>query len=391
MLNQNQTKAVVANDRFIFLLAGAGTGKTRVLIERIKRLIKEGVSEGNLLVITFTKKSAEELKERIPKKLGNPLITTFHGFCYQMLKPHIKIRLVDNDFLIQNGFTKDDIRNIDIQKRNQHTSKLLKRYNKLLKKHQYIDFTDLEIIMLQKLKDKSFKKQITDTYTHLFIDEFQDTSFYQFALIKQFKSNHSYIFSVGDPDQSIYGFRGANKQVIEQYLKYFKAKLYTLDLNYRSSKEIVLISNRVIKHNTNRYPKTLVSFIKEKGHIHIRYFKDETDQINYIINEIKTLLAKRLQYQDIAILYRNHYLSNNLKQAFIDRYIEGINLLTIHQSKGLEFKAVFIIGLNEGILPMDDIEEERRLFYVAMTRAKRHLYLLVNTQHKVSRFIGECL
>lgn len=390
MLNQNQTKAVVANDRFIFLLAGAGTGKTRVLIERIKSIINLGVVGSHILVITFTKKSANELLERLKIKTENPFITTFHGFCYQMLKTEMDIKIVDELFLIENEFTKDDIKTIDIQKRNQQTSKLLRKYNKFLKKHHLLDFTDLEIIMLKKLQNKAFKTKITNTYTHIFVDEFQDTSLYQFALLKHLKSSKTHLFAVGDPDQSIYGFRGANKNVIEAYIKHFNAKLYRLDLNYRSSKEIVEVSNKVIRHNTNRFPKTLVSFIKERGLIHIKYFNDSETKIAYILNEIRRLLSIGIKYHEVAILYRNHYVANALKDAIHQSYIEGIHLLTIHQSKGLEFKVVFIIGLNEGILPMEEIEEERRLFYVAMTRAKRHLYLLVNKSMKTSRFISEC-
>ncbi|MFA5719852.1 MAG: 3'-5' exonuclease, partial [Acholeplasmataceae bacterium] len=313
------------------------------------------------------------------------------GFCYKVLIKHMPLNLVDENFLINEGYTKDELRMIDIQKRNQYASKQLKKYNKLLKKQRLVDFTDLERLLLEKLKNKTFESHLKNQYKYIFIDEFQDTSSYQFSLVKHLKSDDGMIFAVGDPDQSIYGFRGANKNIIQQFLKHFKATLYTLDLNYRSSKEIVAISNRLIVHNTNRYPKSLHSCIKEKGQIHIRYFKDATNKVEYILKEIRHLLTLGIKYEDIAILYRNHYVSNTLKHALKDSYIQNINLLTIHQSKGLEFKAVMIIGLNEGILPMEDIEEDRRLMYVAMTRAKRHLYLLIDKSQKVSRFINECI
>ena len=129
--------------------------------------------------------------------------------------------------------------------------------------------------------------------------------------------------------------------------------------------------------------------LTKKRQIIIKYFKDKDSKNEFIIKELRRLLNKGIKYDEIAILYRNHYVINELKDALYNTYILDVNLLTIHQSKGLEFKAVFIIGLNEGILPMEEIEEERRLLYVAITRAKDYLYLLVNKEYKVSRFIVE--
>lgn len=390
MLNEKQTKAAYANERFIFLLAGAGSGKTRVLIERVKYLINKGINPEKILLITFTRKATLELTERLPKGNVNPLITTFHGFCYKMLSPLMELNLVKEEYLISEGFTKDEIRNIDIEKRNNINSKLIKRYHQLLKKKNLIDFVDLEIILLKKLKNKQFKKYLSSKYPYILIDEFQDTSKYQFLLLQRLLNEESYFFAVGDPDQSIYGFRGANRRVIKSYIKYFNAKTYILDTNYRSKENIVKLSNKLISHNKDRFNKRLESFSKEKGEITIKYFKNKENKNEFIIKELRCLLNEGVKYDEIAILYRNHYVANELKEALYNTYIMDVNLLTIHQAKGLEFKAVFIIGLNEGILPMDDIEEERRLLYVAITRAKDYLYLLVNREYKVSRFIVEC-
>ncbi|MGI6360307.1 MAG: ATP-dependent helicase [Acholeplasmatales bacterium] len=390
MLNEKQTKAAYANERFIFLLAGAGSGKTRVLIERVKYLINKGINPEKILLITFTRKATLELTERLPKGNVNPLITTFHGFCYKMLSPLMELNLVKEEYLISEGFTKDEIRNIDIEKRNNINSKLIKRYHQLLKKKNLIDFVDLEIILLKKLKNKQFKKYLSSKYPYILIDEFQDTSKYQFLLLQRLLNEESHFFAVGDPDQSIYGFRGANRRVIKSYIKYFNAKTYILDTNYRSKENIVKLSNKLISHNKDRFDKRLESFSKEKGEITIKYFKNKENKNEFIIKELRRLLNEGVKYDEIAILYRNHYVANELKEALYNTYIMDVNLLTIHQAKGLEFKAVFIIGLNEGILPMEEIEEERRLLYVAITRAKDYLYLLVNREYKVSRFIVEC-
>lgn len=391
MLNINQTKAVMANDRFIFLLAGAGTGKTTVIVNRAKRLIELGYNK--ILLISFTKKSAESLKRRIGTEDPNVMTSTFHGFCYQALKDIYKLEMVKEEQLLENGFTMSEIKEIDILKRNQSKSSLLKRYDKFLKEDKLFDFTDLEILMLKRMKaDRKFATQIKEKFDYIFIDEFQDTSKIQYELIKTLKTNKNSFFCVGDPDQSIYSFRGASKKVIDTYLSEFKASLYLLDLNYRSSIEIIRLSNNLIKHNQNRFSKELACFIREKGNVILKYFKEHEKKNTYILNEIRNLLNKGIKQEQIAILYRNHSVANKLKNVLFETYYERIVFMTIHQAKGLEFKVVFLIGLNESILPMKDsnLEEERRLMFVGVTRAERYLYLIVNLEtHKPSQFILE--
>lgn len=391
MLNINQTKAVMANDRFIFLLAGAGTGKTTVIVNRAKRLIELGYNK--ILLISFTKKSAESLKRRIGTEDPNVMTSTFHGFCYQALKDSYELEIIREEQLLENGFTMSEIKEIDVLKRNQSKSSLLKRYDEFLKENKLFDFTDLEILMLKKMKaDRKFATQIKEKFDYIFIDEFQDTSKIQYELIKTLKTDKNSFFCVGDPDQSIYSFRGASKKVIDTYLSEFKASLYLLDLNYRSSIEIIRLSNNLIKHNQNRFSKELACFIREKGNVILKYFKEHEKKNTYILNEIRNLLNKGIKQEQIAILYRNHSVANKLKNVLFETYYERIVFMTIHQAKGLEFKVVFLIGLNESILPMkdSDVEEERRLMFVGVTRAERYLYLIVNLEtHKPSQFILE--
>lgn len=381
----------MANDRFIFLLAGAGTGKTTVIENRVKRLIKEGYNK--MLLISFTKKSAESLKRRIDTEDKNVVISTFHGFCYQALKDIYKLDIVTEEQLLISGFTQHKIQEIDCFKRNNKTNDLVKKYNKYLSENKLFDFTDLEVLMLKKMKsDSLFSNRIKALFDYVFVDEFQDTSKIQYELIKTLKTRTNAFFCVGDPDQSIYSFRGGSKRVIDLYLKEFKASLYLLDLNYRSSQEIIRLANNLIKHNRDRYAKKLACFIKEKGHVNLKYFQNTEIKNKYILNEIRLLLSRGIKQEDIAILYRNHFVANKLKNCIFETYFERIQFMTIHQAKGLEFKVVFMIGINEGILPLSqiDIEEERRLMYVGLTRAQRYLYLMVNLEeHKPSRFILE--
>lgn len=388
LLNINQSKAVMANDRFIFLLAGAGTGKTRVIIERVKRLINEGVDSKEILIISFTRKTVSEIKYRL--KDYDIFVTTFHGFCYQKLKP---IDIVDESFLIERGFTKDQLLKIDRLKRNSKSNKLVKKYRKTLKHYNLFDYNDLELSLLNKLKHNEYlRNENYDIYTYIFIDEFQDTSLIQYNLLKKLIAKKTNVFCVGDPNQSIYNFRGANKKVIKAYIKNFNSKVYYLDLNYRSNYPIIRAANYLLFNNKSEYSLRLFSFRKEIGTFKVNYFKNEETQASYIEKEIRNHL-KTLKQNQIAILYRNHYIATDIKEHLNKTYFEDINFLTVHQAKGLEFEVVFFIGLEEGNLPMknDNIIEERNIFYVGLTRAKSHLYLCsIIKSKKPSRFINEC-
>lgn len=390
MLNKSQQEVVEAKAQVIFLLAGAGTGKTTVIINKLNKIIKETKNK-RILLITFTKKGVNDLKRKITFSNDNLLVTTFHGLCYQLLKSN-NLKIVTEEELILEGYSKESLRKIDIYKRNNLNNKDLKKYQDYLKKINKIDYNDLEILLLNKLKnDFHFKLYVNNLFDYIFIDEFQDTSTNQYKIIKYLKNKDNYLFAVGDPDQSIYNFRGANEKVIFNYLNDFKAYKYEMLINYRSVSEIINKANKLISFNKRKLPKKLISNNEEKGTLLINYFKDQQSELNYLIKTIKSISKRGIKFNEIAILYRNNYQVNKIKKEFFKHYIFDVNLLTIHQSKGLEFKVVFIIGLNEGILPMykSEINEERRLFYVAITRAKEELYLLVNLKNKTSRFIKE--
>jgi DNA helicase-2/ATP-dependent DNA helicase PcrA len=390
MLNKDQMKVINAQEEVIFLLAGAGTGKTTVLIERLKRVLKNN-NELKALVITFTKKATKELKRRIKEHQENVLITTFHGLCYRLLKDR-NYQIVSLNELLLGGYSKEQLHKVELLKRNNIINRTVKDYNDYLKTIDRIDFNDLELLLLKRIKkEPSFKKHVKRLFDAVFIDEFQDTSINQYHLISYLKQQNTKLFAVGDPDQSIYGFRGASEKIITKFCSDFKATHYQLLINYRSAPTIIKKSNNLISYNKRRYRKLLLAHQDCLGIIKTCAFKDKNGEAKELLKEISFLLTKGVKCQEIAVLYRSHYLANEIKLAFFKHYLFDINLLTIHEAKGLEFKAVFIIGLNEGVLPLlkADIEEERRLFYVAVTRAKRYLYLYLLKTKKESRFLKE--
>ncbi|HHV33287.1 MAG TPA: ATP-dependent helicase [Acholeplasma sp.] len=393
MLNKQQLKVVNSNDHFIFLLAGAGTGKTTVIINKIKLLLNKGVMAENVLVLSFTRKSANDLKVKL-KGFEEVVITTFHGLCYNLLKDEIKIKIVEEEWLVSNGFSLNDLVKIGLYKRNNKESKLVKKYNHFLRENGLLDYTDLEHLLVKKLKsDRAFKNKISSKFKYIFVDEFQDTSIIQYELLKELIGSDSKCFCVGDPNQSIYSFRGASEKVISKYNKDYKASLYLLNINYRSDKEILRVSNRLISYNKGAYKFNLVPKKKDEGIVIYKCFDNGKDKVEYILNEIRKLLDLNIFQEEIAVIYRNHHFANELKRELFKTYFDRVNFLTVHQVKGLEFDCVFFIGLEEEKLPFkgENIEEERRLFYVGITRARHRLYLLSKNKKKISRFIIEAL
>jgi len=386
-LNEEQKKAVYAKDRFLFLLAGAGSGKTRVLTMRIKSLIEKGVSPNLILAITFTKKAAHEMKERIDNHQVD--VYTFHALCYQKLMESKKdFSLADETTL---PFHKDDLLKITKYKNSLYRTTrpyIYDKYQKYLKENKLLDYDDLLSIIYEKLK----RKTIHFSYRYIFVDEFQDTNPLQYECLKLMIQKDTEVFCVGDPDQSIYRFRGATKEIIDLYIKEFNASLYQLNLNYRSTPQIIFLSNRLIERNHRVFKKQLNPTKDSMGNAYSICYQNEIDESNQVIQLIKYTQKKENKNHTIAVLYRHHHrifdLELKLHETYIpyqidDSYIEKnpeLYLLTVHQAKGLEFDTVIILGLENKTLPSYQIstslelEEERRLMFVAMTRAKKNLY-----------------
>lgn len=353
-LNQEQLKAVKTNQKAVFLLAGAGSGKTTVIIQRIKHLLEKGINPESILVLSFTSQSAKELLKRIdnPKILSK----TFHSFCLSYLEnkkinPELK------------SYTKDELLMISKYKNSLYQKKKPNTYTKYQKTHkedQTIDFDDVLLHFLN-LKEKP-------NFDYIFIDEFQDTNFLQYQILKTLTKEETNLFTVGDPDQSIYAFRGSNIKIINTYTKDYKAITYKLTLNYRSYRKIIKTANNLIKYNKKRIKKDLIPTTEKEGLVKVIITKTPEDKIIEILKK----------QTHTTILYRNYQSIITLKERLETQYFTNYQLMTIHASKGLEFEHVIIIGLEmmQKTKSQTDQEEERRLLFVAITRAKKTLHII---------------
>ena len=353
-LNEQQLKAVQSEGKNIFLLAGAGTGKTTVIIKRVQHLIEKNIHPNQILVLSFTAESAKELTKRI----NNDHIQsqTFHSYCLSCLP---KKEIITNPV----GYTQKEKLDISKYKNSLFKSKKPSRFNQYqqyLKKENKIDFDDILWLFL--------KQKTTKTYSYIFIDEFQDTNLLQYAVLKKMTTYKTSIFAVGDPDQSIYAFRGSELTVINRFIKEYQAKIFKLTLNYRSTPQIINIANTLIKNNKKRIEKQLLPTIKTTGDFQIITTPNPNIKIIEIIKK----------NQHTTILYRNYLDIISLKKMLKETYFTNYQLLTIHGSKGLEFDTVIVIGIDQMIKTesKNTLEEERRLLFVAITRAKKNLYLI---------------
>ena len=464
--NRNQRLAVEHGDGPCLVIAGPGSGKTYVLTNRILSLITEkNVDADNILIITFTRAAANEMETRFfdlaknngVRFKGYPNFGTFHSIFYDILRnvfgytsdsllsdeeeKNILIEVLKNIKGMRGkqeavSYVLKDIKNYKLlSERGLKTEpkfigaelfeEIYREYQRKLYEVKKLDFSDMISKCYELLKSNpSVLKYYQDKYRYILIDEFQDINKLQYDIIKLICKSKN-IFVVGDDDQSIYKFRGSYPRVINDYLKDFKrAKIIHLNENYRCARQIVKFSKLVIDHNIERFSKDLVSNRSEFGKLEIKAFVDSTEENKYLIESIKKYVRQGYKFSDVAILYRTNLLSNSIKMdmskydiPFIVKGEESndrennnkkivssnaVNLMTFHLSKGLEFKAVFIIDANDGLIPHkksireDDLEIERRLFYVAMTRAKDNLHILFTTRRfgkdfKPSRFILEAI
>ena len=614
-LNDKQKEAVIDESKHLRIIAGAGSGKTRVLTMRIAYLIEQKhINPRNVLAITFTNKAANEMKNRISEMLGEAgdgaFISTIHSLCVRILKEEIGVFGYPKNFTIvdaddQKTILKEAYKEFNIDKKDLSYGSVLdyianckyeelsyekamdqaygekklvdkanvyKYYDERLKSLYALDFDDLILFTVRLFKlHKDILKKWSSKFIYIHVDEFQDIDKTQYELIKLLSSCHDNVYVVGDPDQTIYTWRGADVNIIVNFDKDFKnTKTIILNQNYRSTNNILEGANSLIKYNKSRVPKDLFSENGDGDKIVHKTLPDETSEAYYIVSCIQSLLKQGYEYNDIAILYRSNYLSREVEKVFIEnripyviyggiRFYErmevkdilsylrlivtgddlafqrvinqpkrgigqksidtifslakennismyevvkqglfaknqsvlesfvdmverwkssldgkpleevltdvfeqsgyrsmlekeneterienvksliddikdyqetypgstladylsmislytdkantdgstSVSLMTIHASKGLEFKAVFVVGLSEGIFPSErtmleqkGVEEERRLAYVAYTRAKEKLTLtdtssfsyVVNSAKTTSRFVNE--
>ena len=590
-LNQRQKEAVETASGPVLVVAGAGAGKTKVITERIKRLIENGAPAESILAVTFTNKAAEEMKQRLGALNALPFVGTFHQLGLLIIKENIKalgmnrnptilgeddslslIKESEKDlginpkefdpgkFKNQMSKMKNSLLSVwDFEERSfwgENFKRTWERYEDKKKNQNMLDFDDLLLLPVNLLKAKEdILKNYQSRWQFIHIDEYQDTNEAQYALSKLLSATHRNIFAVGDIDQAIYSWRGADFRNILNFQKDYKeAKVITLEQNYRSTDIVLEAANAVILNNKMRLPKNLVAERQGSELIRILYGINERDEAKKIAEEMSFLQKNKIKsWNSMAVLYRTNAQSRALEEAMlmhgipykvvggfrfyerkeikdilgylrlmqnptdtiskrrilnvpprgigktlslkifggikdlsqseiqkinefenimellkkeqtgnvfdiIQKLIKKINyrefvndgtekgierwqnvqelltiaknqttedflehvslfsaddkthnadkavLMTAHMAKGLEFEAVFIAGLEEGLFPHtlsispEEIEEERRLFYVALTRAKTKLYVTLTSQRTIfgntsvsvpSRFLSE--
>jgi DNA helicase-2/ATP-dependent DNA helicase PcrA len=365
-LNDRQKEAVLHTEGPLLILAGAGSGKTRVLTHKIAYLIEEkGVFPGNILAITFTNKAANEMKERVANLLDgnvdNIWMGTFHSICVRILrrdidkigfersfsiydrddqitlmKECIKERNLDKEIYkersvlntissLKDSMTKPDTyingNYTDYYRRN--VGELYALYEKKLKQNNALDFDDLIIKTVELLK---FNPEILDFYQrkfkYIFVDEFQDTNKVQYKLVKLFSDKYKNVCVVGDPDQSIYGWRGADISNILNFEKDFKnGTTIILEQNYRSTQNILDVANHVIKNNCERKDKKLWTDNEEGNQVIVKNLLDSQEEAYFVANKMEELMEEGYRPSDFAILYRTNAQSRAFEEVFMRKNI----------------------------------------------------------------------
>ncbi len=361
-LNSEQEKAVNHIDGPMLVLAGAGSGKTKVLTSRIANLIENGVSPYNILAITFTNKAAKEMKDRVERLIGssakNIQISTFHSLGLKILKENYSLlgyernfTIIDSDDVLtiikkimkdlnlskdyynprelrsKISSAKNEMMGVDAFSKvefDNNVVEVYKRYVNKLKNGNSVDFDDLLILPIKLFKNYPSKlEEYQDKYKYILIDEYQDTNEAQYILSKMLSSKYRNIFVVGDNDQAIYAFRGANYKNILNFEKdYREAKIILLEENYRSTKTILNAANSVIKNNRERKDKNLWSNNEEGNKIKYRVVPNEKEEASYVGTEIKELIARGIKEEDIAILYRTNAQSRVIEEEMLKKNIK---------------------------------------------------------------------
>lgn len=385
-LNEQQKEGVFTTEGAVLILAGAGSGKTGVLTHRIAHLIDDlGVNSYNILAITFTNKAAKEMKERVDRLVGmgadSAWIMTFHAACVRILRRYICRIGYDNNFTI---YDTDDQKSVikDILKRKNldpkqykdrtilsvisnakdnlispddmyqssdgnyntmKTAEIYREYQEQLKKNNAVDFDDI-IGLTVKLfnEDKEVLRYYQERFRYIMVDEYQDTNRAQFNLIRLLAGGYGNLCVVGDDDQSIYKFRGADINNILDFEKYFNdAKIIKLERNYRSTQKILDVANEVIKNNVGRKDKRLWTSVKDGTKVIFNVYENGYEEARGIAEDIAHRhLHDRKDYSDFAILYRTNAQSRSLEEKLIEKNIPyriygGINFYARREIKDI--------------------------------------------------------
>ncbi|MGI3136125.1 MAG: ATP-dependent helicase [Candidatus Phytoplasma vitis] len=412
-LNEKQIKAINSDKKAIYLHAGAGTGKTTTLTNKIVNLINDlNIDGDNILAITFTNNAAKEMRKRLKEFIpfydfSRLTICTFHSFGYSFLKQNItylnsnltssffiidekeskkiikekidilkldkekykakyfikKISYIKNNKIKKKIFEELKIpKQINIRFNSSEEEKIFNLYEEYLKQNNFLDFDDLIIYTYKILKNNtSLTSFYQNKFSHILIDEFQDIDLIQYQIIKMISKNN-FIFAVGDPNQNIYSFRGSDSFCNELFIEDFKGNVFYLDQNYRSSQKILDKANLLIKYNydekQNHFKNNLKSNITN-GEIIYRNFHNDKKEAEFIAKKIKKLVQNsKYNYKDIAILYRINKLCKEIENNLIIQHIPYVikNSISFYQKKEIKD---FLAYLKVLLFPKNDFDFKR--------------------------------
>ena len=402
-LNNEQREAVFCTEGPLLMLAGAGSGKTRSLTHRIAYLIEEkGVAPWNILAITFTNKAAQEMRERVDALVGygseDIWISTFHATCSRILRRHIDLLVYDRNFTIydasdQKSLMKEVLKEMKIDTkqfpersvmseissakneykspldyrneygsnfRNQRIADIYEHYQKRLKENNALDFDDLLVKMVDLFQtNPDVLEHYQDRFQYIMVDEYQDTNTVQFLLVSLLAKKYRNLCVVGDDDQSIYKFRGANIYNILNFEKVFPdAQVIRLEQNYRSTQNILNAANGVIANNKGRKEKKLWTENQKGELVHFKQYDTEYDEADGVVSRINFLAMRGVQYKDMAILYRTNAQSRifeeKLKQKNIPYAI--VRGISFYDRKEIKDLMSYLKVVDSG---MDDLSVKR--------------------------------
>lgn len=483
-LNEFQENVVKTIDNPLLVVAGPGTGKTLTIVRKIVYLIQQGVRPENILAVTFTNRAAREMRERAAAMLGNEagkvFIGTFHLLGLRVIREcrgdDFSIYSRDEQFELLKSLMKNSAKKAQqavermsriknfLEDADGEVQETYEAYQAALKRHDAFDLDDLIKIPIEMLQNSETALKYQDIFKYIIVDEYQDINPAQFVLLRLLAGNSGNVCVVGDADQAIYAFRGAD---LENFLNFEEdfpgAAWITLSENYRSSGIILNAADSLIRNNQKRIEKELVSTRETGQRVSVMSVPDERAEGTAIVQEIEKRMGGTSHYQmtrnssgrsdperafrfsDFAVVFRTNAQAKALEDAFaasgipyqivgrrmnaqrkeieetitylqslihtsivtkpdltdakeskllstadfFDPRADAVTLMTLHMAKGQEFPIVFITGCEDGLIPCTlmeagvDIEEERRLFYVGMTRAKNELFLI----HARSRFL----
>ena len=402
-LNNEQREAVFCTEGPLLMLAGAGSGKTKSLTHRIAYLIEEkGVAPWNILAITFTNKAAQEMRERVDALVGygseDIWISTFHATCSRILRRHIDLLGYDRNFTIydtsdQKSLMKEVLKEMKIDTkqfpersviseissakneykspldyrneygsnfRNQRIADIYERYQKRLKENNALDFDDLLVKMVDLFQtNPDVLEHYQDRFQYIMVDEYQDTNTVQFLLISLLAKKYRNLCVVGDDDQSIYKFRGANIYNILNFEKVFPdAQVIRLEQNYRSTQNILNAANGVIANNKGRKEKKLWTENQKGELVHFKQYDSEYDEADGVVSGINFLAMRGVQYKDMAILYRTNAQSRIFEEKLKQRNIPYaiVRGISFYDRKEIKDLMSYLKVVDSG---MDDLSVKR--------------------------------